>query len=308
VAAAARDRGAGADRRGEAPLSAPGVEPLRIAFVITRADAVGGANVHVRDLARWLRERGHDARVLAGGDGPFLDLLREADVPHERLPALGRALHPVRDLRAAAQLHAALRRLRPQVLSLHTAKAGALGRLVAPLHGLRPLYTPHGWAFTDGVPEREARRYRRLERLLARLPGLLLNVCEHERKVALAAGVGRADQHVVVHNGMPERPELRLAEPARSPSELVMVARFEEPKDHATLLRALARIDPGLPWRLTLVGDGPLRRDTEALADALDLRARVRFAGAVADVAPLLGAAQAFALTTRWEGFPRSIL
>ena len=37
---------------------------MRIAYVITRADAVGGATIHVRDLARAMRDRGHDTLVL----------------------------------------------------------------------------------------------------------------------------------------------------------------------------------------------------------------------------------------------------
>ena len=284
------------------------MQPLRIAFVTARADAVGGASVHVRDMARWLRAQGHEVHVITGAAGPYLDLLREAEIPTVALSALGRELHPLRDTRAAAQLHAALRRLRPDVLSLHSSKAGALGRIVAPLLGLRPLYTPHGWAFTTGVPEREARRYRRIERLLARLPGVIVDVCDFERELALAAGVGRPDDHVVIHNGMPERPELPLADPGRSPPHVVMVARFEAQKDHGTLLRALALVPDGLPWHLSLVGDGPLRSETAALATALGLGDRIRFVGALTDVAATLADAQAFVLASRWEGFPRSVL
>ena len=279
-----------------------------MAFVVTRSDAVGGANVHVRDLAVWLRAQGHAALVACGGRGPFLDLLDQAAVPYRALPALGRVLRPERDAAAAWQLARALRRWRPSVLSLHTAKAGALGRLVAPALGLRPLYTPHGWAFTEGVPPREARRYRALERWLARLPGLIVNVCEHERALALAAGVGRAEQHVVVHNGMPARPELPLARPGQRPARLVMVARFEAQKDHVTLLRALARVPAEHAWQLALIGDGPGRAASEALAAELGLRPRVRFLGALPDVAAELAQAQALVLITHWEGFPRSIL
>ena len=286
--------------------------PLRVAFVVTRSDSVGGASIHVRDLARWLRARGDDAHVLVGGTGPYTELLDDADVPFTCVAALQRELRPGRDLRAAAELLSALRRLRPDVLSLHTAKAGALGRLVAPLARLRPLYTPHGWAFTSGVPEAEARRYRRLERWLARWPGQIVNVCAFERDVALVAGVGRADQHMVVHNGVPERPDVPLATPEGGPAcncaHLVMVARFEPQKDHGTLLRALALVGRDADWRLSLVGDGPLRAAIEALAIDLGLAHRVRFVGALTDVAPTLAAAQLFVLATRWEGFPRSIL
>ncbi len=39
---------------------------MHVAFVITRGDAVGGATVHVRDMARYLLDRGNRATVLVG--------------------------------------------------------------------------------------------------------------------------------------------------------------------------------------------------------------------------------------------------
>jgi len=38
---------------------------VRIAYVVTRTDAVGGASIHVRDMARAMIERGHEVVVLA---------------------------------------------------------------------------------------------------------------------------------------------------------------------------------------------------------------------------------------------------
>ena len=53
---------------------------MRIAYIITRADAVGGASIHVRDLARAVRDRGHEVLVLVGGHGPVTDQLEAAGV------------------------------------------------------------------------------------------------------------------------------------------------------------------------------------------------------------------------------------
>ena len=282
--------------------------PLRVAYVVTRSDQVGGANVHVRDLARWLRADGHEAKVWVGGSGPFLDLLQEADVPFDVVPSLQREVRPAADVAAALRLLRGLRRWRPDVLSLHTAKAGALGRWIAPAVGAATLYTAHGWSFAPGVPEPEARRHLRFERWLARMPGLIVDVCEHDRALAVRAGVGRDDRHVVVHNGMPDRPDVATACPERQPPRLVMVARFEAQKDHATLFRALASFDPTSSWSLTLIGDGHGRGSASGLAGHLGIGDRIEWTGALPDVAPALATAQAFVLASHWEGFPRSIL
>jgi glycosyltransferase involved in cell wall biosynthesis len=100
--------------------------------------------------------------------------------------------------------------------------------------------------------------------------------------------------------------ELR-AHPETSPVRIVSVARFEAPKDHATLLRALAQL-PDLDWELELVGDGPLEPACRALAAALGIAGRVRFPGYTPVVAEALGRAQIFALSSRSEALPRSVL
>lgn len=280
---------------------------MRIAFVSTRSDTIGGSNVHIRDLALALRALGHDAHVLGGGDGSWAARLRDDGVPYHPIASLQREIRPGLDARALLELRAALRVLSPELVSLHTAKAGFVGRLAALGLGAPVLYTPHGWAFTPGVPRGAARRYALLERLVAPLAARIVNVCAFEREIALARGVGGAARHVVVHNGMPDVDERLRARPERTPPTLVMVARFEEQKDHALLLQALAACRE-LPWTLELVGSGPLEGAARERSAALGLDARVRFLGTRHDVAEVLAHAQAFVLASHWEGFPRSIL
>jgi len=111
----------------------------------------------------------------------------------------------------------------------------------------------------------------------------------------------------VVYNGVRDIPEALRADPGASPVRIVCVARFEAPKDHAALLRAMGRLR-GLDWELELVGDGPLESASRALAASLGIASRVRFAGYRPDVAAVLGGAQVFVLSSRSEALPRSVL
>ena len=56
---------------------------------------------------------------------------------------------------------------------------------------------------------------------------------------------------------------------------LLFVGRLVEKKGLAVLLAALREAPPGAPWRLTVVGDGPLRPELERAAEGLP----VAFAG-----------------------------
>ncbi len=279
---------------------------IRLALIITRSDVVGGANVHVRDLARGLVERGFAPTVLVGGSGPYLDDLAAHGVPFEVVAHLGRAVRPAQDLRAYLALRAALARLRPALVTAHTSKAGALGRLAARSLGIPVVYTPHCWAFSDdGLATAAA--YRLAERLLASGPGTIVDVSHHERRLALAKGIGSPDRHVTIHNGIPDVPPTLLADPGVEPPTLLTVARFERQKDHATLVDALARV-ADLPWRAQFVGVGPLESRTRAAIVAAGLAGRVQFLGARRDVASCYAGAQAFVLMSRWESLPLTVL
>jgi glycosyltransferase involved in cell wall biosynthesis len=92
-----------------------------------------------------------------------------------------------------------------------------------------------------------------------------------------------------------------------SPIKILCVARLTEVKAHAVLLRAVAEmLQAGHDPRLTLAGDGPLRKDLEALAAELRITDRVRFLGSVGQdaIAALYATADVFALPSFAEGVP----
>lgn len=280
---------------------------MRIAYIVTRSDMIGGAQVHVRDLAASLLRQGHEAVVLTSGVGPYVEALRAAGVETVALRHLGPAIRPFRDFRALAEIHSVLRRVRPDLVSTHSSKAGILGRIAARLLGVPVVFTAHGWAFTPGIPRRQAAVYRRIEQLAAPLAARIITVSDFDRRLALSHRLASPDKIVTVHNGMPDIPADLRADPSRSPVRLVMTARFEPQKDHTTLLRALVGLQHE-SWQLDLIGEGPLLLDAQAMASGLGLAGRVRFWGQRMDVAERLADAQVAVLISNWEGFPRSIL
>jgi glycosyltransferase involved in cell wall biosynthesis len=280
---------------------------VKIVYLVTRADHIGGVQIHVRDLATAARDLGHESSVVVGGNGPFTDSLRARGIPTHTLPHLVVPIRPLDDFRALREIHTALGRIQPDLLSTHSSKAGVLGRLAARSLGIPAILTAHGWNFTPGVPKLPAALYRRIERMMGKLSSRIITVSEFDRRLALASGIAGPEQIVAVHNGMPDISPDHRADPSRSPVRLVMVARFELQKDHRTLLHALAGLRE-YPWELDLIGDGPLKPEMAALGEALGLRDRIRFLGQVLDVEARLAKAQVFLLITNWEGFPRSIL
>jgi glycosyltransferase involved in cell wall biosynthesis len=280
---------------------------MRIAYLVTRTDSIGGALIHVRDMSAALLAQGHEVTVLAGGEGAFTRELQQRKIPCISLCRLSREINPFKDISALVEIRKALKTVKPEIISAHMSKAGLLGRLAGKSVGIPVIFTAHGWSFTEGVPAGKRRFYLLAEKAAAPLTDSIITVSGHDRGLAEMCGVGRRQKIVVVHNGVFDiQPDL-LANPGKEKPRLVMVARFEEQKDHQTLIQALSGLKD-LEWDIDLVGDGPLEAQVADMVKTFGLEERVRFLGAREDVADILSKAQLFLLISNWEGFPRSIL
>src|SRR5258708_5187586 len=157
---------------------------MKVAYIVTRADSLGGAQVHVLDLVQALRADGGQPLVLAGGDGPFAAELRRRNVPTIEISNLVRPVNPARDALAFVEILAALWRTAPDLVCAHTAKAGLLGRLAGAALGIPTIFTPHGWAIADRISSRQGRIFRYVEKLAGLLTTRIINCCEYERDLA----------------------------------------------------------------------------------------------------------------------------
>lgn len=280
---------------------------MRLAYLITRADAVGGATIHVRDLAAEMLCRGHQVKVFLGGEGPVTEQLAALRVPFQSLRFLRRAINPLRDACAFHELTAALAAYRPDLVSTHTAKAGWLGRAACARLGLPAIYTPHGWPAAARMGRVRGLVFSGAEKIAARWAEAVVCVSERERALALSLGTAPTRKLHVIHNGVRDVPLALRATPGARPARIVSVARFEPPKDHRTLLHALAALTAAR-WEFEFVGEGPLQDDARSLAAVLGIGPRVRWSGYQPDPSTALAGAQIFVLSSLSEGFPRSIL
>ena len=290
------------------PERDPSVDaPRRIAFVITRSDAVGGAQFHVLEVAAGLHRAGHTVTVFVGGDGDFHDLLAAVDVPTHRLRWLRRDPDLIADALAPVELFQALRAFQPDLISCHTSKAGVFGRLVSRLLRIPNVMIAHGWLLTPGALTSRQKLIRTAERLAGRITDHLIGVSQHDQEIAVEHGILTPEKMSVVYNAIPDvDSRLRATHEGEAP-RLIMISRLLEPKDPFTLLRALAPMRASA-WHLDLVWDGPLRPRVEAEIRDLDLEDRVTLHGEQRDIAARLARADIFILSSKREGFPLSVL
>jgi len=276
---------------------------MKILLLITRAE-LGGGQTHVVDLLRGLRDE-FEVELATGEPGYLTEAAAALGIQAHVIPDLVQPMRPLQDLKALWRCFQLIRKLRPDVVHAHTSKAGVIGRLAARLAGVPSIFTAHTWCFAEGTSWKWKAVGIPVERIAARCAAQIITVSEANRALAVHQRIAAPEKLVTVHNGIADSPH--RADPGENAlPRIVMVARFSEQKAQGLLIDAVAQIRA--PFRLLLVGDGPLRPAVEQQVAKLNLGDRVSFLGQRMDIAEILASSHIFALFTRWEGFPISIL
>jgi glycosyltransferase involved in cell wall biosynthesis len=285
------------------PSTSYGGKPVLL-YVITKSD-IGGAQGNVLDLIRAFRNS-YEVHLAVGIRGPLSEDVESLGVPVHVLPRLTRNIKLTGDLACIKDCMALIRRLNPVVIHAHSSKAGVVARIAGYCCGVPTVFTAHGWGFSPGTPK--LRRFVAfvVERLLSTISTKIICVSESDRQQALKLGVGNKRKLVTVRYGI-YNTTVPQATPGIEPAVMIMVARFNEQKDQATLLRAIARLSHH-PLHLKLAGSGPSLEACKALAAELGISDRLSFLGDRRDVPELLQQSQVFILSTHYEGLPISIL
>jgi glycosyltransferase involved in cell wall biosynthesis len=240
-------------------------QPLRILHAV-RAP-VGGIIRHILDLAKGQADRGHHVGIIADSltGGERAEAALKEIAPRLKLGvrriAIHREPHPA-DILVWAHFMYLIRRLKPDVLHGHGAKAGAFIRLRPHSKRTIRVYTPHGGSLHYPLETLKGAFYSRLERVLMNSTELFLFESAfardtYQRTIGTPTGLVRC-----VFNGV-TADEFDPIVKADDATDLVYVGEFRHIKGADLLIDAVARLRAdGKQVTLTLAGDG---HDIEAL-------------------------------------------
>jgi glycosyltransferase involved in cell wall biosynthesis len=191
-------------------------------------------------------------------------------------------------------------------LFIETALGGRRARVPSLVHTIHGPYLEYGAGRAAGL--KRALRHL-LERRLAPRFRHVAAVSQAIARYAVDEVGLPAGQVVTVHNGIPDDVAPAPERGDRGPATFITTGRLAPIKNHPLLLRAFARVTRELPGtRLLVVGDGPQRAELEALVRELGLGTAVSLAGFRTDVGALLATADAYVLSSRYEGISMALL
>ncbi|MGB6746189.1 MAG: glycosyltransferase [Terracidiphilus sp.] len=280
---------------------------MRIVYLLTSL-GIGGAERQALQIAERMRERGHSVAV-------FTLRPRLAEEWPTSLPVfrLGARKDPLSFLAALIRTRRYLCDLRPELIHSHSFHANIFARLLR-------LFVP-GTAIVSTV--HNVYEGGRLRMWLYRITDAL-----SIRTIAVSQAV--ADRFVrrravpaakcaVIRNGIDgtafipstaRRGEMRNRLQAGSDFIWLATGRLSAAKDYPNLLRAFACVHASSSSvQLWIAGEGSAAEAAalQSLAAQLGIAASVQWLGLRCDVPALLDAADAFVLSSAWEGLPLAL-
>jgi len=285
-----------------------GPHKMKILFVITGL-GYGGAETQLINIAINLKERGWDVNVISMiPPQTFIKELAAAGISVETLN-----MSPgVPDPRALMRLVKILRLWQPDVVHSHMVHANLLTRISRIFYRI-PVVISTAHNINEGGRWREI-----AYRLTDCLTDITTNVSHAAVKRYIQVGAVPKGKIICIPNGIDtETFKPNQAVGSRVRNELgikegfvwLAVGRFEAAKDYPNMLRAFKELTGKRPdVMLLLAGQGSLLEETMKLSNELGLKDKVRFLGIRRDVPEVMNAADAYVMSSAWEGLPMVLL
>ena len=233
----------------------------------------------------------HDITLVAGeGDGKMLDDVDDR-VHKIRYPHLLRAVSPYHDMRTLFFIWNLQRKLRPDIIHLHSSKAGLLGRLILPRRKI--IYTVHGF---DSI--RVAfRNLLFIERFMQKRCAAIVGVSQYDTNNLHGEGI--SNNISLVYNGIKitsEDRQLPIDIPETYKKTVMCIARVSMPKRLDIFLDCARRLPQ---YAFVWIGN---------LMPMHGMPENVFFAGNLPNAAAYCHKADLFMLPSNYEGLPIVLL
>ena len=290
--------------------------PLRIIHCFR--SPVGGVFRHVRDLIEEHVKQGHKVGIVCdsstGGaheERLFAQIAPMLELGLTRLP-IKRSISPG-DLWALVKSYNHIKSLRPDILHGHSAKGGALARLIGSLlrvnkYRVARLYSPHGGSLHYDRKSLKGQLFLRIERFQEHFTDALCFVCNFEQET-YETKVGKPrTRTAMIYNGVQES-EFETVPTREGAARFLYIGMLRDLKGPDIFIKAFAKMERsiGQPMSGVIVGDGPDRDKYADMIAKAGLSQRISMHAA-------MPARQAFALATtvvvpsRAEAMPYIVL
>lgn len=292
---------------------------MKILYFITKSNW-GGAQRHVFDLSKWSKDSGHETAVALGGNGPLKQNLDKQGIRTIPIKSLGRDINAKGDTASFLDIFKIIRKERPDILHLHSSKAGGVGSFAGRILGVKKIiYTIHGSPWNEDRPF--------LQKTLIVFFSWLSMIFSTHIVMLSEKEISQAQMFPFI------KKKLRLIELGIPPlkfltqkdSKVFIQSKMQEPLEKRIVVGTISELHPnkGLIYALNafskliaefpdaiffIIGEGEQRDYLESFIKERGLEKNVVLAGYTEEAYKYLKGFSIFLLSSIKEGFPYVIL
>lgn len=210
-----------------------------------------------------------------------------------------REIKPIKDIAAIKEIKQIVTEIKPDIIHLHSSKAGVIGRIAFDGNGIPMFYTPHGYSFLMKNASRIKRSvYWGIEKVFAKRNCTIISCSkgEYQESLKLTSNATYVDNAI---NTEKLKEQLNEVKEEKHPFTVFTLGRIcyqKNPQQFNEIAKAMPDI------KFLWIGDGEMRNELSS--------SNIEITGWVDRETALKKSknADVFVLTSLWEGLPISLL
>lgn len=224
------------------------------------------------------------------------------------------------DVSAIFRLKKIIKKTKPDIVYLHSSKAGAIGRIALLFNfKIKVLYNAHGWYFNAKISKLKRKIFTTIEKILAIKTDKIINISKAEYDSAINAKIARKSKMCIIENGIDfskfkdcdKYREITRKKYAVNNDDILIgvVGRISEQKDPMTSIKAFKMFnDKYKNSKFMFIGDGKLKKDIIQYSKNQNIENNLIITGWINDVEKYIPALDIAILPSKWEGFGLAII
>lgn len=279
--------------------------------VLHIAQAAGGVDRYLRSLLKYFDNDNFENVLLCSYDyikedyNGIVDKFIQIEMQRE--------ISFSADFSAVKIIRKIIKSEKPDIVYMHSSKAGAIGRIANLGIKNKTVYNPHGWAFNMDCGKKKRTMYKLIEKFLTPFTNQIVCISDAEKVSALENKVAKENKLNVILNGIDidncknqmsnsvTRESLGISEDA---FVIGQVGRLSKQKSPDIFVRSAVKIKEKIKnAHFILVGNGDMEEEILSYAKENNLENSLTVTGWVENPLSYVGLFDVATLLSRWEGF-----
>lgn len=282
------------------------------------AQSAGGVAEYIYILIKNMNKEKYENFLICSDEYKSIQKINDLKI-NKYYVKMVRNINITKDIEAIKEIKKIIREVKPDIVYLHSSKAGGLGRLAISKRKVKIIYNSHGWYFNAQISKKKKMLYTVLEKILAINTDKIVNISESEYESAAHKKIANCRKMTIINNSIDfekfasgEENRITIRNEYRIQSEdivLGVVGRISEQKDPMTTIQVFSELCKKYEKLYCMfIGDGELKKDIIQYCTEKGIQDKVIITNWIENTEKYIPSIDIAMLPSKWEGFGLAIL